>query len=145
MNEKELAKALLRMGGSELANPPGPHELTEKVLSRDRRRVRIVAAITIFFWGLSALLLYGFLFPLVGLIAQFQHEGGAPADPRVVAVYKFLIVLGGSLEALILAFLCTMVLLFVSRRASLRQINANLVEISQELKRHSQQKEKGQP
>jgi hypothetical protein len=37
--------------------------------------------------------------------------------------------------ALALALLSTLALLFVSRRATLRQVNASLIEISKELKR----------
>jgi len=66
-------------------------------------------------------------------------EGRGPAaDPNTAHIYRFLIGLSSSLEALSFAFLFTMVLLFVSRRASLRQINANLIEISEKLERLEQ-------
>jgi hypothetical protein len=132
MTDRELAKALLHLGTSETQAPPDA--LTQRVLSRDRRRVRLAAAAALFFWLVSALVLFGFMFALIGMIAEMQQSGRAPADPLISAMYKFLIVLAGSLESLVLAFLCTILLMFVSRRATLRQVNANLVVISRQLK-----------
>src|ERR1700726_3297377 len=134
MTDKELAKALLQMGSSELHSTPDAGELTKKILARDRRRVWLVAAVTLFFWVMSALALFGFMFTLLGMIGEIQQPGRPPADPLIAAVYKFLLVLAASLESLILAFLCTILLMFFSRRATLRQVNANLAEISHQLK-----------
>jgi hypothetical protein len=139
MGEKELAKALLGLGASELSSPPGSHEQTQRVLARDRRRVTLLAAITTVFWLGSAALLYGFMAELLGTYAQIQRAGAQAADPYVAPVYRFLLALAGSLEALIFALLCTVILMFASRRAALRQINASLIEISEKLKRLEQQ------
>jgi hypothetical protein len=139
MNEKDLAKALLRMGASEMTIPPGSPEQTQRILARDRRRLRLLAGLTLFFWMGSAALLYGFMFELIAFLRHFPPAAGAAADPNLAAVYKFLLVLASSIEALIMAFLCTIVLVFASRRAALRQINASLIEISQQLKRFEQQ------
>jgi hypothetical protein len=133
MGEKELSRALLRLGGAELANPPGSHEEVERVLARDRRRVRIILAITALFWLGSAVVLYGSLAQLVGLIGHIQRAGAQAIDPNLAAVYKFLIMLGASIEALVLALLGSVVLMFASRRAALRQINASLLEISRKI------------
>jgi hypothetical protein len=138
MNEKELADKLLRLGASELSNPPGPRELTRRVLARDRRRVTALAALALVFWLGSVVVLYVFMGELLGLYAQFQRAGWPTTDPHAAAVYRFLLGLSASVEALSFAFLVTMVLLFVSRRASLRQINANLIEISEKLERLEQ-------
>jgi hypothetical protein len=131
MTDRELAKALLNLGSSEL--PASSDALTQKILARDRRRVWLVTAAMLFFWVLSAVVLFGFMFTLIGMIAEFHQSGRAPADPLISAVYKFLMVLAGSLESLVLAFLCTILLMFVSRRATLRQVNANLAAISRQL------------
>jgi hypothetical protein len=138
MNEKDLAAKLLRLGTSELSNPPGPRELTQKVIARDRRRVTVLAVVALVFWLCSIVVLYMFMFELVGVYAQFQSAGGPNADPHAAHVYRFLLGLSASLESLCFAFLATMALLFVSRRASLRQINANLIEISEKLERPEQ-------
>ena len=134
MTDKELAKALLQLGSSELYSAPDALQLTQKILARDRRRVRLVAAVTLFFWAMSALVLFGFMFALIGMIGEIQQSGRPPADPLIAAIYKFLLVLAASLESLVLAFLCTIVLMFFSRRATLRQVNASLVLISSQLK-----------
>jgi amino acid transporter len=136
MTDKELAKALLHLGSSELH--PACDALTQKILTRDRRRVWLVAALTLFFWVVSAVVLFGFMFALLGMISEMQQSGRAPADPLVSAVYKFLLVLAGSLESLVFAFLCTILLMFLSRRATLRQVNANLAVISRQLKEFQQ-------
>jgi hypothetical protein len=138
MNEKELAERLLQLGASELANPPGPRELTQRIIARDRRRVAALAALAFVFWLGSVVVLYVFMGELLGVYAQFQKAGWPAADPHAAPVYRFLLGLSGSVEALSFAFLLTMVLLFVSRRASLRQINANLIEISEKLERLEQ-------
>jgi hypothetical protein len=138
MNEKELADKLLRLGASELSNPPGPRELMQRVIARDRRRVAALAALAFVFWLGSVVVLYVFMGELLGLYAQFQKAGWPTADPHAAPVYRFLLGLSASVEALSFAFLVTMVLLFVSRRASLRQINANLIEISEKLERLEQ-------
>jgi hypothetical protein len=143
MSEKELARALLRLGAAELSNPPGSHEQTQRVLARDRRRVIILAAVTLVFWLGSAFVLYLFMFELLGLIARVSRAGGSGIDPNLAAVYKFLLALAGSIEALILALFCTMILMFVSRRAALRQINASLIEIAQKLNQLEKRGEKG--
>ena len=68
----------------------------------------------------------------------FRSKAGAPpADPHLAPVYRFLLALSGSVEALSFALLFSVILLFASRRASLRQINANLVAISEKLERRS--------
>jgi hypothetical protein len=138
MNEKELADKLLKLGASEFSNPPGPRELMQRVIARDRRRVTALAALAVVFWLGSVVVLYVSMWELFGLYAQFQKAGWPTADPHTASVHRFLLGLSASVEALSFAFLVTMVLLFVSRRASLRQINANLIDISEKLERLEQ-------
>jgi hypothetical protein len=133
MTDKELAKALLQLGSSELHSMPDASALTQKILTRDRRRVWLIAVVTLFFWVMSALVLFGFMFTLIGMIGDIQQSGRPPADPLIAAIYKFLLVLAASLESLVLAFLCTILLMFFSRRATLRQVNAQLAVISHQL------------
>jgi hypothetical protein len=135
MNDKDLAKALLHLGALDLPAAPSAHEQILKVLSRDRRRVRILAGVVGFFWLGSVMVFYGALAQLISLIYHIRGAGTEMVDPLVSAVYKFLLVLSASIEALILALLGTVVLVFASRRASLRQINATLIDISQKLNR----------
>jgi hypothetical protein len=138
MNEKELADKLLNLGASELSTLPGPRELSQRVIARDRRRVTGLAAVALVFWLASIVVLYVFMGELLGFYVQFQQAGGPAADPNAAHFYRILLGLFASIESLCFAFLVTMVLLFVSKRASLRQINANLIEISDKLERFEQ-------
>jgi hypothetical protein len=138
MNEKELADKLLRLGASDLPRPPGPRELTQRILSRDRRRVTALAVVAVVFWLVSIVILYVFMWDFLGVYAQFEKAGWPAAEPHTAPVYRFLLGLSASLESLCLALLVTMILFFVSRRASLRQVNANMLEISEKLERLGQ-------
>jgi hypothetical protein len=138
MSEKELAKALLMLGASELPEPPSTKDLIRRILAKDRKLVKLLTALTVFFWLGGVAVLYVFMAELSVLLAQVQRAGGPVADPSIGSVYKFLLVLASSVEALSLAFLCTMILLFATRRASLRQINASLLDITQKLERLEQ-------
>ena len=148
MTQKDLGKALLKLGVTELSGLPDVREQTWTILERDRRRVRRLTGVTIAAWLLSTVLIFsvivafGFHFPKVaqlrmdverGHVNQVQrdriqecarpraHEGHAPdrllgrrPDIRV-SLYR--------------AFEPE-----YTRRATLRQINASLVEISNQLK-----------
>ena len=133
MSDKELARALLNLGSSELS-PVDAHKQTQAILARDRRRVKILAVVTVILWIGSAGVLYWFIFSWTGLYAEFEQAGGLEGDPLVAKMFEFLLYLASAIEGLIFALLCTLLLIFFSRRATLRQINANLVEISQQIK-----------
>ena len=157
MNERELGKALLKFDAADLSGISEARQQTMKILHRDKRRVRLLAALTIIFWLLAAGLVYAFLFSFFSLYADLVPKAGGhdtgpqlkPAEDVLVppgnvgpdqltvlvrAVYKFLLVISASVEALVFAALFTILLVFASRRALLRQINASLVEISEQLK-----------
>jgi hypothetical protein len=135
MSDKELAKALLRVGATDESEAPSPREQIRKILARDRSLVKLLTALTVFLWLASVVVLYYFMFEIVGLYARAQQAGGPASDPLVKPVYQFLLALAGSVEALSWAFLSSMALLFVTRRASLRQINAGLLDITEKLDR----------
>ena len=136
VGEKELAKELLNLGVAEFTSGDAQKE-TQKILRRDRRRVKVLACLAIFCWIGSAATLYWFMISLLGTYAEMQQAGGPQVDPLVETIYGFLIGLASSIEGLIFAVLFTMLLLFFSRRATLRQINVNLVEIARLLRDHS--------
>jgi ABC-type Fe3+ transport system permease subunit len=140
MTEKELGKALLEL---DMAPPAAPdaRQLTRQILARDRRRVRLLAAITTFFWVLSAgsvgwLIAFYFLHIAPRLRAygagraKLQNDWDAWARVGDWAANSVL----GCLIALVLAAVCTVMLILLTRRATLRQINAGLAEIAERLK-----------
>ena len=135
MSDKELARALLRLGAREQPEAPSLREQVRTILARDRKLVKLLTALTAALWLGSAAVLYYFMYELLGLYARAQQGGGVVQDPGLTTVYQFLISLASVVEALSLVFLSAMVLFFVSRRATLRQINAGLLEITEKLDR----------
>lgn len=147
MSEKELGKALLELNALDLAGVPDVRKQTEKVLDRDRRRMRRLTAFTVLAWlgalamVLWMLVLFGLLFPRQAQLRMAIEQGKLEASEaqHIQAVNQIafqMITLGvtASVGVLALAALMTIVLVVASRRATLRQINANLLVISEQLK-----------
>ena len=161
MTEKQLGQALLNLDLSSGASVADPKQLTQRILSNDERRVRRWTWVTITLWILAALMVL-WMFIAMALLMPFQaklnqelkareavEEGGNPPVARhlndeelkeaqeTAQVYSHMITLGvaGSVGMLGLATLSAVMLVLASRRATLRQINASLLEISSQLKR----------
>ena len=147
MTQKDLGKALLRLGVTELSGLPDVREQTWSILERDRRRVRRLTVMTVAAWLLSTVLIltvlvaFGFLFPSVaklrmdveqGKVTQAQREQlRNAARPRADEGHAPDRLLGrrpdlrGDLHRTAEP---------EHARATLRQINASLLEISDQLK-----------
>jgi hypothetical protein len=147
MSEKDLGKALLRLGVTELSGLPDVREQTWAILERDRRRVRRLTGLTVGAWLLATVLIlnvlvaFGFLFPRVAKLRMDSEQGTVTQDQRErlrdehdLGLMKGTLVIAFSVAALSFAALCTVLLNWSSRRATLRQINASLLEISEQLK-----------
>jgi hypothetical protein len=162
----DLGRALLNLDSQTLTGLTDPREQTWKIIEHDRRRVWRWTALTIVLWcsavGMVLLMLvaYGLVFPLQAKLAGYDEpaHAGAPQEPeridldnltpeqRELAQFKaqimFQMVTVGvtvSVGILGLAALSTVFLVLSSRKATLRQINASLLEISQQLKQLQQQ------
>lgn len=160
MTEKQLGQALLDLNLSTGTGFADPKQLTHKILSQDERRVRRWTWVTIALWVLAALMVL-WMFVAMALLMPFQakiHQemqaretvaeaGQSPLEGRLTddelraaqqsaQVFTLMITLGvaGSVGMLGLATLSAVLLLLASRRATLRQINASLLEISEQLK-----------
>lgn len=149
MSEKELGRALLELDSRKLAGVSVAREQTWRILEGDRRRVWWLTALTIALWSAAVLLIlwmlvsFGLLFPLQAHLnddAQVARAGMTPQmreDAKLKAQIVFqMITVGVTLSVGMLAFaaLSTVFLVLASRRATLRQINASLLEISQQLR-----------
>jgi len=149
MSEKELGQALLDLDSQKLAGVPDAREQTWRILDQDRRRVRRWTLLTIALWAAALLMVllmlvaYGLVFPLQAKLredAQVARLGLTPeqaADAQFKAQIAFQMVTVGvtaSVGLTCLAILASVFLSTASRRATLRQINASLLEISQQLK-----------
>lgn len=133
MSEKELADALLKLDMSKTPDGADVRQLTRNVLERDRRRVRLWTVLTVLSWFAAAIVFYWYGFWLLGVWADLQRGNEPDVTLLVTELVKFLMVFSASVELLLVAFLCTLLLMRASRLATLRQVNANLKEISGQL------------
>ena len=146
MTEKDLGRALLALDADKLAGDDARQQ-TWKILERDRRRVWWLTAITIALWAGAILMVFGMLvafglvFPLQAKLRDPAELARLPPEMRQDAQFKaqiaFQMVTVGvtcSVGILAMAALATILLVLATRRATLRQINASLLEISQQLK-----------
>ena len=148
MSEKELGRALLDLDTHKLAGISDSREQTWKILERDRRRVWWLTALTVTLWAAALLMVLwmlvamGLLMPLEAHLAQDARQGNrltpqerAEAQEQAHIMFRMITVgITCSVGLSCLAILASIVLNSASRRATLRQINANLLEISQQLK-----------
>jgi hypothetical protein len=147
MNEKELGRALLTVSATELAAVPDAQGLTQKVLQRDRRRVGLLTGLTVAVWLLAAALIFldlvwfGFILPAQAHLWEMTAAGkGTPAERdalqhQLVESFEMgTLVIGFSVLVMAVAALCTVLLILASRRATLRQVNASLLVISEQLR-----------
>lgn len=145
MTEKEVGKALLNVDLARSPMAADPRQLTQKVLKRDRRSIRLLIGVATLFWilataGLVWLISYYLLLVSPRLRAYAAGRAQLQNDWSDWA-YAVDLAAGSTLAcivALFLAAVCTMLLIVLSRRATLRQINASLAEISEQLKQFRQ-------
>lgn len=148
MSDKELGKALMNLDTGANTGSPDPRQLAGKVLQRERWRVRLLAGLTILFWLVAAagvfFVLWVATWHLYPKQQKLMHDatlGKLPVDKVVeIQALHFQVVelctriVAAAFVALTLAALGTVLLVLVSRRATLRQINDQLAEISEQLK-----------
>lgn len=148
MNERMLGSMLLELDATDLGQAPDSRQYTTRILNRDRRRVRWLTVGAVGLWTfatvliLLVLVILGLLFPMKAKLQQ-PHEVArltaaefAQAKQDVEIGMNMMIVLtafSGAVSSA--AVLCTLLLVLSSRRATLRQVNANLLEICEQLRR----------
>ena len=146
MNEQELGRALLNLDAA-VRPPADTRALTDRVLARDRRRVRVLTWLTVGTWLLAAalvillLIAFGLILPARAKLKDpaYQNRTTAAQRDNLQSELEKAFMLGSvvitfTVGALSLAGLCTFGLVLATRRATLRQVNANLVEITEQLK-----------
>jgi hypothetical protein len=147
MDEKALGRALLDLDMADASGTAERRALARSLLANDRRRVRRLAAATIAIWLISLVLIgvvlvwFALLFPEQAKFRMEVERGGIATEERIriqgehmVTFQMGTLLIAFSVFVLALAALSTVVLLLASRRATLRQINANLLEISEQLR-----------
>jgi hypothetical protein len=141
MTEKELGKALLNVDMAPAPADPDPRQLTRKILERDRRYVRLLAALATLFWILTTagiVCLCPFYVIVVAPRLRAYQAGRAQLandwnDWAMVGDWAAQWVLA-CIVVFLLAAVSTLLLILASRRATLRQINASLLVISEQLR-----------
>jgi hypothetical protein len=144
MLDKDLGDALLRLDLT--PESAVPTDQIERIIEVDRRRVKRWTRITITLWIVAALgamfifVMGGLTFPLIAKLLSESGEGSMDnANTPFLALAKLMamcMVIGtASFVTLVAAGLATVWLLVRSRSATMRQINANLLQISEQLKR----------
>jgi len=127
----------------DLGNKPVPdsRQLTHSILNRDRRWVRILTGMTIFFWvlatgGIVGMVWFYFLqiHPRLGAYSAGRANPQRDVDAWIMVSEWTAWSILGWMVVMFLAALSTVLLVLWSRRATLRQINANLILISEQLK-----------
>lgn len=144
MSDKDLGDALLKLDLTPPTMPTAPE--VALIIESDRRRMKWLTRLTVGLWilaALGAMLVFvtgGFVFPAMAKV-QKEQDGGSLENPNtpflmLAKLTAISIVVGSTSFAILVgAGLATVFLIFRSRRATLRQINANLLQISEQLKR----------
>jgi Na+/proline symporter len=148
MAEQDIGKALLNLDSGVPARDPDTRQLARTVIARDQRRVRLLTGLTILLWLLAAAGVFFVVYVALWHLYPKEHKlvqevalGNLTAE-QIVALQTLhfqamricTLVIAAAFAAITLAALCTVLLILVSRRATLRQINANLAEVSEQLK-----------
>ncbi len=149
MTHDEFQAAFRKELSTELTALPMPHapqQLVLQILRRDQRRTRWLAIWSLLFWLLGALGLAIMVFDLNELVilmrvASVPPSPDAPNSPAHALIaetstihHSLPWVGGGSVLALMVAALLTVLLIFSSRQATLSRINISLLEISDQLR-----------
>jgi hypothetical protein len=148
MNQNELRKALLQLDTESAASDASLAELSKTILNRDRRRVRFLTILTIGTWALAGVMilfvLAAFIFEVVPnakTLTGHMAAGTLTSEQTVGILHthtlmflKGAILIAFSVSIMAFAALLTVVLIFVSRRATLRQVTINLAKLAEQLK-----------
>jgi hypothetical protein len=145
MSEQELIHALRDLIARH-SQSPEPEQSCSEIIFRDRWRVRVLAGVTAALWlgGIAGMLYMVFWFnefvqvttpPWDRTAAHvFQSAPGLEVFHTMRELHHSLEGCMVAVPALLLAALCTVWLVFSSRKATLNQINVSLASISQQLR-----------
>ncbi len=139
MSENEFGKALLRGEQIDVAS------LTERVIRRDRWRMWGLGILCVIAWMAVVMLPWATILPMLAKVVHHPLDTDLTSNPAttqqsqnadVLEAVKFgtMAAFFSSIIAMFVAAVCTVLLIVLSRRATLRQINARLAEISRQLK-----------
>lgn len=160
MTEQDLILALRELIAKASVDSPDPRLLAREINRSDQVRVRWLAGLSILFWLLAAA---GLVLLCIGLdrfiiyvrimdyYPAVQPSNTNKAGPVVshfsplserdrqmlhgtTLIHHTIWIVAGSIGALFLGALCTVLLVTTSRRATLRQINLSLMDLSEQVR-----------
>jgi hypothetical protein len=162
MSPNDFSANFQKLTNAQLPSPPSSHEIALSLVRRDHRRTWVLAGLSLLLWILGTagmLLLVIGLNRLVIFIRIADVTSKPPAvqstkppaqsneqTPPVISehdgkmlegtslIHHSLPLIGGSVVALLLAAMFTVLLIFSSRRATLNRINISLAQIAEQLK-----------
>jgi hypothetical protein len=143
MKESDLAKRLLNLDSGNSPAPVLDRELARRVVQKDRRHVWTLAALASLFWLLAAIGVFFVVYAAVFHLYPKQHQlmtdaaTGALPVAHVIEIQSLhfraveicTLAVAAAFVAATLAVGCTIGLVLVSRRATMRHINTNLIQI----------------
>jgi hypothetical protein len=142
MSDKELGKALLNG-----ETPIDLKEITERVVRRDRRRMLFLGVACVVAWMLVVMLPWATIMPMMAKVVSNQEQINSRSvrsttveqseqwnlmveTVREGTISTFI----GSVASMFFAAVCTVSFIILSRRATMRQVNSRLAEISAQLR-----------
>jgi hypothetical protein len=141
MSNREIGKALLNVDGSATSAAAEARQVVEQVIHRDRWRIRILAGMSSFFCavtvvGVIYLICFYFLYvvPRLDAYAAGRLQLQDDWNDWIRAFNAGAEILFACIIGFLLAAVSMVALVLASRNAVLRQIQAELSEISSELK-----------
>jgi hypothetical protein len=148
MSENDDLRAALLRG----EHPIDVARLTRGVIRRDQIWMWVLGVLCVIAWMLVVMLPWATILPMLAKVGQHvaQHEGLSTTAPataptaeqsreQMIELAKVLKVgtmatFLDSIASMFMAAVCTVSLIILSRRATLRQVNARLGEISDQLR-----------
>ena len=148
MTENDIRAAMLKLDTTLPAGSLEPRQAASRVIKRNQWQMRLLTGITILLWLLAAAgvlyVVYGALWYIYPRQKVLMHEAAlgklsaekinAVQATHFMAIEAATVVLAASFITLTLAALSTVLLVLLSRRATLSQINEQLAEISGRLR-----------
>ncbi len=139
MSEKDLGRAMLST--ESMINATA---LADRVTRRDRRRMWFLGIVCVIAWMLVVMLPWSTTLPVLAKVVEYQAQTSGtapmpqdPADPvRLLEIVRkgTIATFIGSIASMFVAAVSTVALIIFSRRATMRQINARLADLSAELR-----------
>lgn len=139
----ELGQALLRQDSA--GDAPTAQLQAERILARDRRRIWIFSVIVLLLWLLAIAVLsclyWGFLtFYMPRIFETVLHTASTPAGEQhirndfILGIEWGNVIVWTTTVLLVAAIAGTILLVFLSRRLTLRQLSSQLAALSREMK-----------